>query len=266
MHTLTCHRNVDMTLWSLKSFAYFVGESPSITIHDDGTLTAADKALLDGHLDRCQIIDKALADETMAERLAAYPLCRQMRARKAFYCALKLFDPAEYAKAAVILLIDSDVLFFQRPGELLTCVRQNRPCFNSDYQDAYAEKTEDLQRRFGMNLLPKVNMGLAVMRRADYDLEFMERYFSHFPYEIRDVNRHEQTLYALLMSRLGAHRLGSAYQLSRQPIRDATVSHHFVNDGSRADFNTLGLRALRQTRILDVIKGSGSWDGGSQAE
>lgn len=260
---LTCHRNVDMALWSLKSFCYSVGESPSITIHDDGTLTAADKALLGDHLDRCHLVDKETADEKMAQFLEPFPLCRQMRRRAGFYCALKLFDPAVFASSETILLIDSDVLFFQMPSELIACVRQNRPCFSSDYQDAYAAPTEALHRHLGIEVLPRVNMGIAVMRRADYDLAAMERYFSLFPSEIRDVNRHEQTLYALLMSTHGAHRLGSAYQLSRQPITDATVSHHFVNDGSRMQLSTLGIRALRRTGMIDAIRGTGLWHGTS---
>ena len=262
---VTCHRNVDMALWCLKSLCFFAEESPSITIHDDGTLTAADKALLGAHLDRCRIIDKAVADERMAQVLAPFPLCQQMRTRADFYCALKLFDPAVFAVADTLLLLDSDVLFFQQPTELLACVRHQQPCFSSDYQDAYAAPSDALQHHLGNAVLPKVNMGIAVMRRADYDFAAMERYFSRFPSKIRDVNRHEQTLYALLMSVHGAHRLGSPYQLSRQPITDATVSHHFVNDGSRMQFSTLGISALRRRGMIDTISGAGVW-GGASAE
>jgi hypothetical protein len=106
-------------------------------------------------------------------------------------------------------------------------------------------------------------MGIAVMRRADYDFAAMEHYFSRFPSKIRDVNRHEQTLYALLLSVHGAHRLSSTYQLSRQPISDSTISHHFVNDGSRIQFSTRGIRALRRRGMTDAISGAGLSEGTS---
>ena len=253
VHMVICHRHVDMALWCLKSFSYYAEESPHLTIHDDGTLTAHDKELLRSHLDRCIVIDKSEADETMNEALRAYPRCRQMRARSEFYCALKLFDPSVFSPTDVIVLVDSDILFFQHPSELLDYARQGNPCFNSDYLDAYAVPAEELRRRLDINVFSKVNAGLVVLRRADYDLDFMERYFACFSAPIRDVNRHEQTLHALLLSRSGAHRLSDAYQISRQRISTKTVSHHFVNDGSRLHFYTRGIRALKQSAMFATI-------------
>jgi len=255
IHMVTCHRHVDMALWCLKSFSYYAEESPHITIHDDGTLTAHDKELLRSHLDRCTVIDKSEADETMNEALRAYPRCRQMRARSEFYCALKLFDPSVYSPTDVIVLVDSDILFFQHPSELLDYAKHGNPCFNSDYLDAYAVPAEELRRRLDINIFPKVNAGLVVLRRADCDLNFIERYFACFSAPIRDVNRHEQTLHALLLSRSGAHRLSNAYQISRQRIGTTTVSHHFVNDGSRLHFFTRGIRALKQSAMFAAISG-----------
>jgi len=255
IHMVTCHKHVDMALWSLKSFSYYAGESPHIMIHDDGTLTAHDKELLRSHLDRCTVIDKAEADKTMNEALRDYPRCRQMRAKSAFYCALKLFDPSVYSPTDVIILLDSDILFFQHPSELLNYARRGNPCFNSDYQDAYALPIEELRRSLNVNVFSKVNAGLVVLRRADYDLNFMERYFTCFSSPIRDVNRHEQTLHALLLSRSEAHRLSNVYQVSRQRISAATVSHHFVNDGSRPHFYTRGTRALKRCAMFATISG-----------
>lgn len=258
IHMVTCHKHVDMAIWCLKSLAYYAKESPYLTIHDDGTLTTRDKELLCSHLYRCTVIDKSEADETMNEALRAYPLCRQMRARSDFYCALKLFDPLVYTPADVIVLVDSDILFFKHPSELLNSARCGIPCFNSDYQDAYALPAEELRRRLNIDVFPKINAGLVVLRRADYDLNFMERYFAYFSSPIRDVNRHEQTLNALLLSRAEAHRLSDVYQISRQRITPTTVSHHFVNDGSRLHFYTRGVRALKRCAMFATISGRNS--------
>jgi hypothetical protein len=255
IHMVTCHNHVDMAIWCLKSFSYYAEESPHLMIHDDGTLTTHDKELLLSHLDRCTVIDKSEADETMNEALRAYPRCRQMRARPEFYCALKLFDPSVYSPTDVIVLVDSDILFFQHPSEFLNYVRRGNPCFNSDYQDAYAVPAEELRRRLNINVLSKVNAGLLVLRRADYDLNFMEDYFACFSSPIRDVNRHEQTLHALLLSRSEAYRLSNAYQISGQRISATTVSHHFVNDGSRLQFYTRGIRTLKRCAMYATISG-----------
>ncbi len=253
IHMVTCHKHVDMAMWCLKSFSYYAEQTPPFTIHDDGTLTKNDKELLRNQLKPCTVIDKSESDKTMNETLRTYPHCRQMRAKSEFYCALKLFDPSVYTQTDVIVLIDSDILFFQRPSELINCVKRGKPCFNSDYQDAYAVPAEELRRRLNINVLSKVNAGLVVLRRVDYDLNFMERYFACFSSPIRDVNRHEQTLHALLLSRSEAHRLSNSYQISRQRISTTTVSHHFVNDGSRAYFYTKGVRKLKQPVMFTTI-------------
>ena len=253
VHMVTCHRDLDMALWALRSFTYFAEVSPPIFVHDDGSLTEQDKAALRNGLARCTVIDRADADQAVDRWLAAYPHSRQMRKAPSFYCALKLFDPWVYTTNDVVVLIDSDVLFFGAPDELLACAAAGTACFNSDYQNAYALGPADLERHFGMTLLDRVNAGLLVLGRRDYDLDLIERYFASVPLQIPNLNKHEQTVYAALLSRAGARRLSEAYQISSQTITAATVSHHFVDDGARSKFGAKGVRTLRRRGFLDRL-------------
>ena len=69
-------------------------------------------------------------------------------------------------------------------------------------------------------------------------LELIEAYFQNIP-EIDNthwmINRHEQTLIAIILSLVNSKRLSSKYQISKQSLTVNTVSHHYVNDGSRPD-------------------------------
>ena len=257
LHMVTCHRHVDMALWCLKSFTYFAQLSPPITIHDDGSLTAHDKALFSNQLTDARVIDRAEADRKLDAVLSDAPNCRAARGRTDFPLALKLFDPWAYAVGDVVLLLDSDVLFLAKPKALLTCALEGRACFNSDYQDAYAVSAIELSRWLGLTVLDRVNSGLMVLARRDYDVALLERYFARFAARVSNLHWHEQTAYALLMTQAGARRLDAAYQISTQPIGTTTVSHHFVNDGARLHFSTRGVKTLRRRGLLARLEQAG---------
>lgn len=261
IHMLLCHADVDMALWCLKSFTRFAALSPPIVIHDDGSLSADDAALLQAHLARCTVVARDAADRRADAALQAYPICRRMRRTAGFHCALKLFDPWLFAPGDRIALIDSDVLFFRRPNEFLACAEDGTACFSADYQDAYAVDPAALRDALGIDLFDRVNAGLMALPRTAFDLDLIERYFAAFPAAIPDINRHEQTLYALLLSRAGARRLGAGYQIGQRPLGPGTVSHHFVNDGSRRRFFTHGVRRLRQQGAIPRSNGDGTCRG-----
>jgi len=172
-----------------------------------------------------------------------------------FYCALKLFGPMCFAHANSVLYIDSDILFFSKPVELLGHIERQAPCFNSDYQNAYALAPECIEELLPLKLEQKVNAGLFHISRKDLagSLEMVETYFAGIPAvdpASWTINRHEQTLNAIILSQASAARLSSAYQIARTPVTDSTVSHHFVNDGSRPDFYRIGMRRLVSTGFL----------------
>lgn len=257
VHMLTCHRDLLDALWCLKTFCHFSDTRPVIVIHDDGTLLASDVETLLQHFPGCRIIRRAEADAELTEYLSAYPHCLRFRLRPDFYCALKLFDVFHFARADKLLLLDSDVFFFRRPVELLQYIAAGQPFFLRDYQDAYAMPRDAIKTTFGMAVEPMVNAGLIFLRRRHYadHIKLIEHYFEmETNYPARDVNRHEQTLHAMLLSKVGAVSLGEAYQLSnRTAITDRTVAHHYVSDKSRAEMQAQGQQRLRATGFLAAL-------------
>ncbi len=234
VHTLACTRDVPMSLWSLKSFIAASGLLPRIVVHDDGSLTSEDRRLYAQHFDGITVLDEADSRTRMEEHLAAWPACLRARRHPGFYCARKLLDVLFLCDADHVLYVDSDILFFQPPEELLKHARTGTPCFSSDYQDAYGAPRAELERWAGAPVEGQVNAGLLHIPVAAYRerLGLIERYLAWAEAELQDaiLNRHEQTAHALVMSDLGAARLPPAYALTGG-LRDDTVSYHFVGDG-----------------------------------
>ncbi len=257
IHILTSKKDFLNAVWCLKTFYYYSRTRPQLVIHEDGTLDASDIKSGFKHFPNCGIIRRSDADRDLQHFLAGFKYSRKNRLRKDFYCAIKLFDVFYYAQAERLLLLDSDILFFRNPTEIIENIQADKPFFNSDYQDAYSKPPRVLGKILGIEITPKINAGLMFLRKEHYvsNLDVIEYYFEKME-EIAgdiDINRHEQTLHAILLSKCGAVRLSQNYQISRRhAISDKTVSHHFVADGSgsRIDFYREGLRYHRSKGFL----------------
>ena len=257
IHIVTSNRDFLDSLWAVKTFCFFSKTTPRLVVHDDGSLNPQQVERLSQHFVGAQVIRRSLADAEMAHYLDGFPHARSFRAQPSFYCALKLLDLLKYSKKNNILIIDSDLLFFENPAELLECITKNLPCFMRDYQNFYSSQGVQFLKSRGIRLTPRLNAGLLFIQRDFYEthLAAMDQYFKHMPahHGITALNRHEQTLHAMLSARSGARPLSEQYQISDDQLSERSVCHHFVTDGSRSRFYFDGLRRLHRKRFLELL-------------
>jgi hypothetical protein len=152
------------------------------------------------------------------------------------------------------MYLDSDILFFKHPAGIIQYIKDDKPFFNSDYQNAYANHVAEIYKAIGVKILPKVNAGMTCLRKGWFidNADFIENYLDKGQGWRKggNLNQHEQTLAALLLTKYNAMRLSENYQISSKPITDQTISHHFVIDGSRKNFFLHGMRYLRRNKFL----------------
>jgi hypothetical protein len=225
-------------------------------VHGDGTLSNRSIEIVSKHFVNAKIIRRDDADAQMQGFLKGHTHLQKFRSKKDFHCALKLLDILFYSTGEQILVLDSDILFFKYPNQIIDGIEQEKPFFNSDYQSAYVKGASKLFKAQNISLLPNVNAGLLFLNKVFYlnHLSFMDEYFAKvasYP-PPRNINVHEQTLHAIMMSKSNATRLGENYQISRTDIGKETVGHHFVNDGSRDRFYTDGLRHLEKNNFIEL--------------
>jgi len=254
VHIITSEKDFLNSIWSLKTFYHYSWLRPKLVIHEDGTLSTSGIKMFLKHFVTCRIIKRKDANEDMKYFLANCKYSQKNRLNKDFFCALKLFDAFYYASTDKLLFLDSDILFFKKPDELIEYIKEGKPFFSSDYKNAYAKPVSELNKVLGVDIIPKVNAGLMSLRRGYYssNLNFIENYFEKMEdlTQPRDINRHEQTLNAILLSKCKAIRLSDNYQISKELITDKTICHHFVDDGSRNNFYKEGLKHLRLNKFL----------------
>lgn len=251
IHSLTCERDYTDLLWCLKTLFLFSERSFHVVLHDDGSLRAQSLEHLRRHLPGAMIVSRGQADERVRDTLAGRHASRAFRER----CPLarRLLDFPAFASGEHFLILDSDVLFFAKPEAMLHLMDSRRPFFMSDYQDGYVFSRAEVLDRYGVDIVPAFNTGISYLAKPMIDHDFIETC-------CRDLERlgllahswSEQTLFAILFSRRtqGTDRLPAAYGIGRSRIGPGTVSHHFVNDGSREFLHIAAIPRLRRAGFV----------------
>ena len=203
---LVCYRNDYLcAIWALKSFYREARVDWPLVIHIQGEAPPRVRKILARHFPDARIISQEEADAVVVTSLAVRGLHRLLAARLVNPYMLKLTDYALLSSARRLITIDSDVLFFREPRELVAY--DGAHLFQRDLESTYVANAVP-----GVTPLPRVNVGLMSFLRESVSLERCDEYLLHFP---KLEGWLEQTLYALLAAERGeADWLPDAYLIS----------------------------------------------------
>jgi hypothetical protein len=250
LHTLTGAKDWLLAAWMLASFTHFTALNWRIIVHEDGSLPPEGASELRRLFPRLELIPRAEADATLREPLSPFPRCADFRSTNAL--AIKLFDMPHFAPGGQFLLLDSDVLFFQKPAELLHWAQQlaGGCWFNQDVAESSLVSPEEARERLGITLWPQVNSGLCGISKDVIDFSFCEKVLAETTIQQGHFWRMEQTLFALCASR--ANRGGllpRTYEVSLKPnATPGITARHYVG-AVRQRFYAEGIARLRRTLL-----------------
>jgi hypothetical protein len=223
LRTLLCHRDVDLAIHCLDSALKLSADPVHVVIHEDGSLTPEDREKLISGLPGARILDRQVADERMAERLAAYPNARAFREGSVW--GLKLLDVV-LAEPGLCFYLDSDIRFF-RPfrGLFVDASTRGRCVFLRDtVWHAYSIRPWHLLDQRGLQVASGINTGLTLCDPQVFDLGFVDWFLGQLDWRVIPAWT-EPTCWAALALRAdgqGAHFL-SAYRSQWQALLDQPV-------------------------------------------
>ena len=249
IHVLTSQQDWLNLLWALKSFYRASGRRYALCIHDDGTLEENARRELQCHFPDARFIARDDADRTVLPTLEGFPRCRAFR--ESNHLSPKLFDFRQYLQSDRMLLVDSDVLFFENPVELLRRIEDRTyrlNSFNEDDETAYTVDPQDVLSRFGLIMPERFNSGLGLVHADSLMLEWIEDFLA-LPGILGHFWRIEQTLYALCSARFGVELLPAEYRVSLQAGIENCVAKHYVGPVRHLMYGE-GMRTLRQRGFL----------------
>jgi hypothetical protein len=214
IHVLTSKEDWLNLVWTLKSFYVASNRRYSLCIHEDGSLKAAECAVLREHFPAARIIRRDEADAKVVEALHDFP--RSLQFRNGNLLAPKLFDFAIFLRSDRMALFDSDLLFFAEPKIYLQRIEDpsyRRNTFNADFGHAYTVDPDAVRPLIGHDLQRLVNSGLGLVHRGSIRWDWTEEFLALPGILAGHFWRIEQTLFALCSSRYGVELLPEEYTL-----------------------------------------------------
>jgi len=176
IHTLICKKDLYLAFNNFKTLLQHKEfKKVPIFLHEDGSLSLADKAFLKESIENIIIIDRKWADEEIKKHIQNYSHCYSYRVDDNpihLWHKIKSFDYYFFSKTKQILGMDTDLLFLKKPESVLENIKNKIPFYFPDLQDAYCfnEPKEEIPT------LNKVNTGLFYIPSEEFynikDIEF----------------------------------------------------------------------------------------------
>ena len=208
VHVLCSHRDVEALILCLSCFYVFSEELATVVVHEDGTFTDRDVAVLKKLFPWVEYIPLADADESLrADGFSE----ETIGARHRHKLMIKAIDFHHIRSRGRILNVDSDVFILGGMNELWERVRNgDNFIFNRDQHSAYGSAGELLSEVIGRGMEvcsePFVNTGLIVepagaMRR---EKNILEKYCARIDsFEFKRIHCVEQGYIAYVAQYLG---------------------------------------------------------------
>ncbi|HEY7087314.1 MAG TPA: hypothetical protein VH518_04445 [Tepidisphaeraceae bacterium] len=247
IHMLTCRRDLHMAICAAKAMNLVCEAALPWIFHDDGTLGTGDLRLLAEQFPGCAVLESGEADARMNKLLSDQPNLKQLRDRSPLM--KKLLDVPVFANRARFIYIDSDLLFFRRPSELLERASQKvgGNLFNRDLANAYCFNPELVLRTCEIEIPQRINSGCYICDTDYCNVANLERWLGSLVAAEPNFYIHyaEQTLTAMAAgsSAGGAHHLSEPYDVAYGKDVTSSICKHYVGH-IRHGFELEGLTYL----------------------
>jgi len=233
-------RDLLMILWSLKSLIVYSDVDWDIHLADGGGLSGSVCRSLEHHFPGIRILGRSELDAMATLPLRNFPWIHWLRFVRKFALSLKLVDLRLELPCEQVLLLDSDVLFFAKPNEILSRFDH----LDTTYVSKWLFNMENGQ----------LNSGLGVFRTSAIDFEQIESVLAEMTHEVRNGWTVEQDIYARI-SDSSLRLLPHTYAVEPVPeeAHGELVSCHYIGV-CRHRFFARGVMRLRQQGFLQEIQ------------
>lgn len=239
------------TIFCAYSLAKVLKGRVRINIYSDGTLNSElieyiTKALPNINIISPDDLHKQI-DEILPEK--DFPLLRALREKNPFF--RKLVDMR--INDRYIVQLDSDMLFFNEPQELIKACRDAENYFMQDTIPAsyYVLPEDVISKDLNIPMCEKINSGILAYNSSKIDWHFVERTCAYLMRDGTDIHppMFEQTLNAIIISKLGGKPLKPAYRIlyadKGEETNPSDIVRHYIFKAKLPYFTTEWKKVIR---------------------
>jgi hypothetical protein len=223
IHTLLCHDHLPYYLFCISTFLSFSGLRCSVFVYDDGTLEEEDRVILEATVQGINVIAPVQYARQLSRQL--YPHCHRFMTEHPL--GRRLIGIAVMNTASRFIVLDSDVLFFKRPTDIVRWSSWPgiKSMFNRDsLRDESVCFGEQEFARFGGRAVPYFNAGLLCTSSSIIDLPVIEGILNYL-YTAGYTGQWmwDQTIWAVLVSRHSYRPLPRSYHFQNRFSNDRRI-------------------------------------------
>lgn len=183
LHLICQESDLEMLQWSIRSFHHYSNLCPKIIIHDDGSIQKRSAQELENRFSNLKVLFRSEADRLIYNNVSIPEVVKT--ARKNGHPVLsQLTDVFLLSRAPIIMVMDSDVLFFNKPQELIDLI-EGRVHFDAMISRQYGsydlEVSDDYLKKY--SLIDKetgyMNPGFIIYKRSSLKTEQLAEYFEN---------------------------------------------------------------------------------------
>jgi hypothetical protein len=248
LHFLTGRRYWYQTAFCLYSFANQADVPVSAEIHDDGSLLPEHREALQRLGLPIRFHDRASAMEALERHLpvSRYPVLRE---RWINYPHIRKLIDVHLGSAGWKLVLDSDLLFFRRPGFLLEWLANPaQPLCAVDCEESYGYSLPLMESLAGAPIPRLVNVGLCGLRSESIDWDLVESWCRQLIEREKTSYFLEQALVAMLAARQPCTMAPAADYVTLPDEAESSactaVMHHYVMNSKKGYFRHNWQRVL----------------------
>lgn len=253
IHMLCRKKDANMLVWSLLSFISQSGICPKVIVHDDGSFDQNTAAKLELKFPELKVLFLKRANELISGMIDLSPKLLEYRkhGHKLIY---KLTDIFLLSRSKKVMIFDSDVLFFDRPSEILDFINDS-----SDYDSLISKHdltynmklSDDYAKRYNIleNHADYMNSGIILYNKSKVEFGKLLEYFENTLRKPEDYFV-EMSGWGCLIAQTKFKFLSSdKYQIKNRPNQN-TVAKHFTNP-RRHEFYIYGMDMVKR-RMLKI--------------
>ncbi len=211
-----------------------------IHYHEDGTLSENEIDYLKKIFPGITIFRRAEQNVKVKNILSSKGLDHCAQLRNQFFLSIKLFDMVVEKNTKYLLHIDSDVLFFSKPHEILNIAEKGsyNGCYNVDVGNLYDFDNTIMSKYVQVPVISCFNSGLLLHNFNEDFFDFIDAVMENNASTVTPWHM-EQTLLAMYASVKGNFlALPKYYDLARKErdLGNKITSEHYVQ-GSACEFH-----------------------------
>ena len=248
IHMLCQKKDAVMLAWSLASFISQTGICPKTIVHDDGSFDKSTADWLESKFPELKVLSLEKANTLINNMIGLSPklLEHRNRGHKLIY---KLVDIFLLSQAEKVMILDSDVLFFNRPEEILKFINEDTDCDSliSRHDGTYnLMLSPDYSTKYDMlkNEADYMNSGIILYKKNKIGADKLSEYFENTLRKPGDYFV-EMTGWASLIAQTKFKFLTKERYIIKGRPENETVAKHFTNP-RRHEFYVYGIDMVRK--------------------